>query len=69
MAEFENLNPYQKLDYLEAQGAEELKTQLLQIKTPINIISMYAVGSRHICWILTQDKINKIKKDKKNGNS
>jgi len=69
MMQFEDLNPYSKLEYLEAQGAEELKSQLHSIKTPIRIVSMYSVGARHIVWFLTQDKINKIKKDKSNGSS
>ena len=69
MAEFENLNPYVKLEFLEGQSADELKNQLSQIRTPINILHMYAVGSRHFCWFLAQDKINKIKKGNKNGNS
>lgn len=69
MAEFENLNPYLKLEFLEALSAQDLKDQLSQIKTPINILHMYAVGARHICWFLTEAKINKIKKEKKNGNS
>lgn len=68
MVEFENLNPYRKLEYLEGLSAEDLKKQLSQIKTPINILYIYAAGNRHFCWFLTQDKINKIKKDKKNGN-
>ena len=62
---FENLNNVgQNLDFLEGQSAKELLDQIKQIKLPIQIISMYAVGSRHFAWILTTAKINKVTKGK-----
>ena len=64
---FENLNPYLNLDFLEGKSAQELKELMLQIKNPIRILSIYSVGSRHVCWFLTDVKINKIKKGNKNG--
>ena len=62
---FENLNNIsQNLTFLEGQSAQELLDQIKQIRLPIQIISMYAVGSRHFAWIVTTAKINKVTKGK-----
>lgn len=61
---FENLNQYANIEFLTASSPEELKAQILQIKTPIRIVQMYAAGTRHVVWFQTSDKINKVKKGK-----
>lgn len=66
---FSNLNPYGGLQFLVGNSPEQLVEQLAQIKTPIKIISMYAMGQNHIVWFLADVKINKVKKGNKNGNS
>lgn len=65
MEGFENLNNYQNLEFLVGSSPEELKDQILQIKTPIEIIAIYAVGARHVAWLRTHDKIVKKKKGAK----
>lgn len=67
MAAFENLNSYRNIEFLQADSAEDLKSQLLQITLPIALITIYAAGSKHYAWIKTDAKINKNKKDRKNG--
>jgi len=63
---FDNLNQVGLgLEFLEALSAEELKKQIQSITLPTKIISIYAIGSRHIAWIQTTAKVQKIKKDKK----
>lgn len=66
MAEFANLNNYQKIEFLVGDSPEDLKAQLIQIKTPLNILSMYSSGNKHYVWFLSDAKINKVfkKKDK-----
>ncbi len=62
---FENLNNYsQNLTFLEGLSAQELLDQIKQIKLPVQILSIYAVGSKHVAWIVTTAKINKVKKEK-----
>lgn len=65
--EFENLNPLAKLEFLEGASPEELKAQLLQIRSPINLVAITAAGTKHYAWFLTQDKIKKVTKGIKNG--
>lgn len=67
MAEFENLNTYRNIDFLQADSADDLKAQLLKITSPMRILHIYSAGSKHFAWILSDVKINKIKKGNKNG--
>jgi len=62
---FDSLNQNASLDYLEGQSLEELKKALLSINLPVNIISIYAFGSRHVAWFTTDAKIIKKTKSKK----
>lgn len=66
---FSNLNPYGGIQFLVGNSPEELIKQITQIRSPIKIVSMYASGQNHIVWFLSDVKINKVKKDNKNGNS
>jgi hypothetical protein len=62
---FENLNAQgQNLNFLEGNSAQELLDQIKQIKLPIQIMSMYAVGSRHFVWFISTANIKKITKGK-----
>lgn len=62
---FDNLNNLShNFTFLEGQSAQELLDQIKQIKLPVQIVSMYAVGTRHYAWIITTAKINKITKGK-----
>ena len=62
--EFANLNNYSQIEFLTGDSPEQLKAQLLEIKSPIKILHMYSSGSKHYVWFLSQDKINKVKKRK-----
>lgn len=66
---FENLNSNSDLlNFLVGNSPEELLNQIKQIRLPTDILAIYAVGSRHICWFRTTAKIKKVK-GKQNGNS
>lgn len=66
---FDSLNSdSESLNYFVGLSADEIIAQLRQIRLPVKIISMYAVGSRHYCWFQTSAKIKKVK-GKQNGNS
>jgi len=60
--EFSNLNPYQSLDFLEANSPQELLTLLKAYRGQMKILSIYSQGSRHIAWV--QTGLIKIKKGK-----
>jgi len=62
----DNFNSYKNLDCIVGRTPEEIKKLLAQLTLPSKIISMYAIGSTHYCWILLSDgnKIKKIKKEK-----
>jgi hypothetical protein len=62
---FDSLNGLQNLTYLTGNSPEEIVTQIKSIRLPVRIISIYAMGSKHICWVETTAKLNKVsKKDK-----
>jgi hypothetical protein len=62
---FENLNQYgTELDFLIGESAEDLKKQIQAIRSHIQIIEIYAMGTRHYCWFLSKQKINKKVKGK-----
>lgn len=61
---FESINSNtHTLDYIVGDSAEELKALLKKITLPTNIVSIYAVGSKHFAWINTAAKIKKVKKE------
>lgn len=62
---FDSLNSNENLTYLIGNGPEEIITQLKSIRLPTRIIAMYAVGSKHICWIETTAKLKKQTKKEK----
>ena len=65
--EFENLNPLNNLEYLEAGSAAELLGLIKQIRLPIRIISIYHTGPKHIAWIQGHFKKSTKTKGVKNG--
>jgi hypothetical protein len=48
---FDSLNTMKNINFLEAQSPEELMAQIVQIKMPIRILSIYYHGTRHIAWV------------------
>lgn len=60
--EFSNLNPYQNIDFLEANSPQELLSLIKGHKGSLKILAMYSQGSRHIAWVMTG--LQKIKKGK-----
>jgi hypothetical protein len=58
----ENLSGYKTLEFLTGKTPDELKEQLLSIKLPYKIVSIYAVGSSHIAWIVPTVQLKKITK-------
>jgi len=63
------LNDYINLDYIEAKSPGELKEIIRSIHLQIRIITIYAIGSRHIAWIQTNGNLKKISKEKENAKS
>jgi hypothetical protein len=60
---FTNLNEKgQALEYLVGNSPEELLNLIRSFDLPISIVSMYAIGSKHIAWILTTQKVVKVKR-------
>lgn len=69
---FENLSGLKNIDFLIGITPQELLDQINTIRLPCRIISIYAVGSRHIAWVQCTSKLKKVKKetiieDKPNG--
>ena len=59
---FTNLNAQgEALEFIEANSAEELHKILKSITLPTRIITIYAIGTKHIAWIETNAKIIKKK--------
>jgi len=64
----DNLTSYPNLDFIEGKSPQELKDLLTQIRLPHKIISIYAMGTRHIAWITISRPIKKINnKGEKDG--
>lgn len=63
MPVFDSLNNLQKLDFLVGDSPEELRGLIQSIHHPVQLLGIYAVGSKHIAWILTD--ANLVKKTKK----
>lgn len=62
---FENLNSTgDSLNFLTGDSPEDLLSQIKQIRMPVFIVSIYAVGSKHYAWIQTSQKLIKKKKEK-----
>lgn len=62
---FDNLNiNSDNLQYFSADSAEELKSMISKVRLPLKIVSIYAVGNKHVAWFLTSAKIVKKKKEK-----
>lgn len=65
---FDSLNNLEKLEFLVGDSPESLKAMLKSITLPVRLLSIYAVGTKHIAWIMTDARIKKVKKeDVKNG--
>lgn len=56
---FDDLSGIKFLDFFVGNSPEELKAQIDQIRLPAKIISIYAIGSRHIAWVQSSTKIKK----------
>lgn len=55
------------IEFLQGESADDLKSQLDQIRIPYKIFSIYAQGNRHFAWINTSIPIKKkVKKANKN---
>lgn len=61
------LNAYENLDFLVANTADELRDIIRSIPFPLEVITIYAVGTKHIAWVRTHGKIKKVTKEKSNG--
>lgn len=59
---FDNISDTQYVDYIAAQSADELLSQLRKIRLPVQVISIYANGGTHFAWIKTQAKLKKVTK-------
>lgn len=62
--EFSNFNPYQNITFLQGDSPAELEAILKSLKTQFQIISIYAVGSKHVAWISGNVIKKKNKKEK-----
>ena len=54
-----------KVEFFIGESADELKSQLDQMRIPYKILSIYSQGNRHYAWINTAATIIKKKKTKK----
>jgi len=62
---FENLNNIgSNLNYFVGNSADEILDQVKQIKLPVQVVSMYAVGAKHFIWFITTAKITKTTSNK-----
>jgi hypothetical protein len=63
--EVENLNPYQNMQIIFANGPEDLLTQIKAIKTSIKI---HYIGPNGIRWIaFVSDEVKETKESKKSN--
>jgi hypothetical protein len=61
-----NRNPYKdSLFYLSAKTPEDLERQIKEIRSPLEIKSIYSHNNRHIAWIVTGAKVKRTKKKTK----
>lgn len=49
------------LEFISADSPEELRLKLREIRLPTRLITIYAVGSKHVAWIQTTAKLKKKK--------
>jgi hypothetical protein len=57
---FDSFNSYDKTLYvLESDSAEGLREQIIAIRLPTRILTIYAMGETHFAWIQTTAKIKK----------
>lgn len=60
---FANLNdPGESLGFFQALSADKLLDQIRQVRQPLQIISIYALGGIHFVWFRTTGKIKKVSK-------
>jgi len=61
MVIFDSLNQYQSLEQITANSPEELVIALKQIRTPITIVAIVALGARHVAYIMGDIRKNEPK--------
>ncbi len=59
------LNKMDKLEFLQGDSAQELLQKLKTIRLATEVLSIYAIGTKHVAWIYTEAKIEKKTKNKR----
>lgn len=68
MIEFSSLNPYDTLEAVYGDSPQDLISQLRAIKTPIKIVAIVPLGTRHVAYVMGDIRPSTIrKKGNKNG--
>jgi hypothetical protein len=63
----DSLNRYGNITFLLGDSPDQLQAMIQEIKVPIEIVSIYAQGNRHVAWINCSRKITKRQKGENNG--
>lgn len=61
---FASLSNLENIHVLTARSAEELLSQVGEIRKPARILAIYHDGARHTAWIQGNFKIKKVTKEK-----
>ena len=65
MIDFSSLNPYESLQALTGDSPEDLVSKLKSIMTPIKIVAIVPLGTRHVAYIMGDIRnVNSSKKKK-----
>lgn len=57
---FSSLNAYgDTLEFIDAESPTKLRDLIRSLRSEVQILSIYAYGSRHIAWISTRTKIKR----------
>lgn len=56
----ENLSANKNIDFIQANGLEDLRATLAAIKLPFRLITIYPLGATHVAWIVPTRRITKV---------
>lgn len=58
-----SLNQYKEMVVLVGSDENDLLNQIRSIPHVVSIVSMYAAGTRHYCWLVSDRKLKLVKQE------
>lgn len=68
MVMFSSLNPYQSLEVIESDSAQDLIVTLKAIRTPVKIINIVSKGTKFYAFVMGDVRKKELKQNKKELN-